>query len=426
MIKDKHLPEPWQERRYHLAVLADRMERDDFRIPFLEAYVQDTGFTCRDVRQRELETPVRMLRMDRPEAETRPLAGRRPLGRVVVFVPRNSLALTLVKAIAASFLMGNDTWVYLPRQLVRTQAIYTDLLERHLPGTRVVRGAPSSAAFLRQCLKDPTVHAIVIYGDDAWIDSYYPMARSHGKKLIFEGPGNDPLVVLADASLPAAVDAAVRAGLNNGGQSCSALERFFVHASIAPAFTEHLRERLRHLRLGPARHPDTDIGPIQSPAVRQRLQRQVQAAVNNGARLVCGGTFLQDDHSGLPICPPTVLDNCTPSMEIVAEENFGPVFPILRFRDARELVPALDATRFGLNASVYGGYDPALDAYLRQCHRNWYWNATSVCPDTLASRFVDGGFRRSGFIWEMADGDYRTRTGRRWLSQELSRPAPST
>jgi succinate-semialdehyde dehydrogenase/glutarate-semialdehyde dehydrogenase len=403
-------------------MLANHMERDAFRAPFLEAYVRDTLFTNQDVRRRELETPVAMLRMDRPEEETALLSGRKPLGRVVVFVPKNSLALTLVKAIAGSFLMGNETWVYFPRQLARTLPIYADLLERQLPGTRVVRNAPSSASFLRQCLKDPTVEAVVIYGDDAWIDTYRPMARTYGKKIIFEGPGNDPMIVLPDAQLQKAVDAAVRAGLNNGGQSCSALERFFVHQSVAPAFVELLAERLRSLRAGPAHHPDTDIGPIQSPVVRQRLEQQLQAAVRAGAKIVCGGTFRQEKESGLPICQPAVLSGCTSTMDIVSQENFGPVFPILTFHDTRTLMPALDATRYGLNAAVFGGYDPALDAYLRQHHRNWYWNATGVCPETLASRFVDGGFRRSGFIWEPAAGDYQVRTGRRWLTVELSHP----
>jgi acyl-CoA reductase-like NAD-dependent aldehyde dehydrogenase len=172
--------------RRHFLRLAQSITQNPFRDDFIRAYVTDTAFTWRDVVKREIETPAAMLRLPRPEADQ--LAGRKPLGKVAILVPKNSLALTLVKAIGGAYLAGNQILVHLPAQLKKTYPIYSQFLTTHLPGVEVSPPESGSADFMRQSLKNPDIRAIVVYGDDAWIHVYHDAAEASGTKLIFEGP----------------------------------------------------------------------------------------------------------------------------------------------------------------------------------------------------------------------------------------------
>jgi succinate-semialdehyde dehydrogenase/glutarate-semialdehyde dehydrogenase len=407
-----------ETRAERLRDLAEGLGDPAFQREFVAAYIEDTGFLAADVLKREIWTPIRLLGL--LARDWAGLAARSALGRVSVVVPKNSLALTLAKAIGSSYLLGNETLVRMPRQLARTTPIYAGLVGRHLEGVRFAPAGESGERFLARALAESD--AVVVYGDDAWIDAYLGPAERHGTKLCFEGPGNDPLVVMPDADLDAAVDAAIRGGLNNGGQSCSAFERFFVHESVAGELGARLAERLGRLKVGPPEDEATGLGPIVSRTLFGRLRGQLDDALARGARLLAGGETIPDLWRGHPALTPAVLLGCTPEMTAVAAESFGPVFPILSFRGEEDLLLPLDATRYGLNAAVYGTCPPGLADYLESHHRNVYYNATQVDPETIATRLIDGGYRRSGFVWERQGADYRLREGPRFLAQELSRP----
>ncbi len=397
--------------------LADQLESSSFIERFVEAYILDTAYVRKDVLSREIKATAALLRMRRSDVQAS--AERIPMGKVVVFMPKNSLGFTLAKAVVSSYLMGNQTIVYFPAQLKRSAAIYGDLIKSNLKGVEIAPFGGSSSKFLRQCLRDPEISTIVIYGDDSWIDAYRDSCAENHKKLIFEGPGNDPLIVMADADLDAAVDGAVRCGLNNGGQSCSALERFFVDERVLEEFSQLLIARLKKLKLGSPYLEETDIGPIDSKIVLARMQRQIEESTRLGAKLLYGGEAQIEPVTGLPMMVPAVLSQCTVDMPVVAEENFGPVFPLLSFSSIDQLLADLDKTHYGLNASVYGTVPVALASYLQGTHRNWYVNSTSVCPMNVSTRLLDGGFKRSGFVWDFT-AEPRIVVGRRSLMMELS------
>ena len=91
-------------------------------------------------------------------------------------------------------------------------------------------------------------------------------------------------------------------------------------------------------------------------------------------------------------------------MRIVAEENFGPVFPVLAYSTLDELMPMLDASQHGLNSAAYGTAPTSLVAWMQASHRNWYLNSTPADASNLPTRLADGGMRRSAFIWEEDQG----------------------
>jgi acyl-CoA reductase-like NAD-dependent aldehyde dehydrogenase len=396
--------------------LINRLKEIELYSPFVDAYLQDTAFTRKEIYRREVLTPVKLLEVILNSNTEK----RRPLGKVAIVVPKNALGIPMAKAVAASHLMGNETLLRLPRQLSRAEPIYRNLLSESLKGIEFSPPTQSAKDFLIECLKAPDIKAIVVYGDEVWIDEYYPLARQTQTKFIFEGPGNDPLIVLPDADLDEAVEGAITCGLNNGGQSCSALERFFVHHAIAEDFTVLLLKRLSQLKLGSPDDLEVDIGPIASSNLVGRIQRQIQDAVDRGAKLLKGGSTIEGIFQGLPILEPTVLSRCTTQMSVVRDETFGPVFPLLWFDETDLLIAMVDDTRYGLNASVYGTCPPELRFYLEKTHRNVFFNSTAVSPENRSQLWIDGGYKRSGFIWEQTAQGYTHREGRRYLTQELS------
>jgi succinate-semialdehyde dehydrogenase/glutarate-semialdehyde dehydrogenase len=406
------------KRKEALHKLAQKLIEPDFVDKFSNAYITDTSFTKKAVLSREIEVPYKLLLL--PKEEESRLYDRDPIGTVVVFVPKNSIGLTLAKAIASSNLMGNRTRIYFPNSLKNTTPIYSDLLKDTLEDIEVIEGGISSAAFMRQSLKDPSVTAIVIYGDDSWIDVYRQMAAETKTKIIFEGPGNDPMIIFPDADISSAVQGAIEGGLNNGGQSCSALERFFVHAECYDKFSIALAGELHKMRIGSVEDMQTDIGPIASRAILSRMSEQIQKSREMGAVLFYGGNQFYDKN-GLPILEPTILTNCSVDMPIVRDETFGPVFPLISFETNDELVRKLDQTKYGLNASSYGSTPEIIRTYLEETHRNVYCNSTAASSCNLSSRLMDGGFKRSGLIWDFSKEEYES-TGRRILTLELSKP----
>jgi succinate-semialdehyde dehydrogenase/glutarate-semialdehyde dehydrogenase len=402
-------------RAYSDPVLGERLIR---------AYVGDTAFRVEDATHRELTTPAALCGL--PVLDNIIPDGAEPLGTVAVVVPRNSVGLTIAKAVVGAWLGGNRVIVRLPNQLRATLPLMQALISDHLPGVLFAPHDISGAAFLQGALSEPDVAAVVIYGDDAWIDAYRPLAERSGKHVLFEGPGNDPLLVVEGADVDAAVAAAIRGGLHNGGQSCSAFERFFVHRSLHDSFVRALVERLSLMRIGPPEDLGAAIGPIGSSRVLHRIVDQIDDAVRAGATLHFGGEVVPDVHSGMPAMVPAVLTGCTAAMTVMRDETFGPVFPIVAFDDDDDLLPAVDATRYGLNAAVFGPSAARHDAWLVERHRNVYLNATPFDRASLPTRIVDGGYRRSGLHWVPVDGALTTRHGPRILANTLVRNSTPT
>jgi len=409
----------YQHRNENLHQLAQKLKSENFTSRFVPAYIHDTAFTHKAVFGREIEVPSKLLTLDRSEENL--LKDRFPLGKIAVLIPKNSIGLTLAKAIASSYQMGNETIVYFPSSLKETAPIYGDLLAETLDHMTIVNGGISSAAFMRQCLKDPEVKAIVIYGDDSWIDVYRPLAEETGTKIIFEGPGNDPMIVFPDANMNSAALGAIEGGLNNGGQSCSALERYFVHESCYASFAEELTRLLKTLKIGSPTDAQTDIGPVGSKVIFSRMNKQIAESLEMGAVSIYGGNTYTESSTDLPLLEPTVLLQCDITMPIVKDETFGPVFPLIPFSSEEDLLNKLDQTKYGLNASSYGSTPERIREYLERTHRNVYYNSNAASACNLPSRLMDGGFKRSGLIWDFS-AEETERTGRRILTLELSKP----
>lgn len=209
--------------------------------------------------------------------------------------------------------------------------------------------------------------------------------------------GKDPLIVLRDADLERAANAAVFGGLFYSGQGCVSVERVYVEEPVAEAFTAKVVEKVAALRQGP--DPEDpgdapmDLGAMTFAPQLERLERQLRDAVARGATIRTGGGRRAD----LPgqCFAPTVVTGVTHEMELMREETFGPILPIMTVKDAEEALRLANDSRYGLAASLFTGDKDRGVALARRLETG------GVCVnDCLATAFMNelpfGGVKESG------------------------------
>jgi succinate-semialdehyde dehydrogenase len=169
------------------------------------------------------------------------------------------------------------------------------------------------------------------------------------KKISLELGGNAPFIVFDDADLDAAVDGAIVAKYRNAGQTCVCANRIFVQNSVYDAFLEKFTEAVQKQKVGPGTEKGVNIGPLINTEALDKVQRLVGNARQMGARVLTGGSALEGT-----FYQPTVLADVRPEMDVMQEEIFGPVAPVLRFSDEKEVVGLANDTPYGLAAYFYG------------------------------------------------------------------------
>ena len=207
------------------------------------------------------------------------------------------------------------------------------------------------------------------------------------KRVVLELGGNSPLVVLEDADIEAASSAGAWGSFLHQGQICLAVSRHLVHESIADDYVKALAERASHLPVGNPATEEVALGPIINEKQVQRVARIVDESVSQGANLVTGGT-----HENL-FFQPTVLGDVTSSMPAFTDEIFGPVAPVITFKDDAEAVELANATDYGLVAAVQSGSQRRAAAVGEQLHAGMvHVNDTTINEEPVAPF---GGFGAS-------------------------------
>ena len=177
------------------------------------------------------------------------------------------------------------------------------------------------------------------------------------KKVSMELGGNAPVIVYDDADLDAALNAAVPTKYANAGQVCVTGDRFYVHESLHDAFVEGFVARAQAIRLGDGLDPAVGMGPLINAGRLAGMERIVAGAVAAGATIATGGNRAPGFNAG-HFFQPTVLTDCTDGMPVMAEENFGPIAAVARFRSEDEVLARANACDMGLSAYAFTR-DPA-------------------------------------------------------------------
>lgn len=287
-----------------------------------------------------------------PDGTTRHLIHKRPVGPCLLITPWNFPLAMATRKIAPAIAAG-CTMVIKPAELtpLSTLLLTRTLEEAGLP-PGVLNVVPTSAAreLTAPLLADDRLRKLSFTGSTAVGRELLKTASDKVLRTSMELGGNAPFLVFDDADIDKAVDGALKAKLRNMGEACTAANRFIVHEDVAQEFSTKLAATMASLTVGDGMDPTTDIGPLIEARARDGVHELVVDAVTHGARALTGGTV--DDRPGY-FYPPTVLVGLDPEARLLNEEIFGPVAPVITFRDEEEAVRLANSTEYGLVAYAY-------------------------------------------------------------------------
>jgi succinate-semialdehyde dehydrogenase/glutarate-semialdehyde dehydrogenase len=287
-----------------------------------------------------------------PSGANKILVVRQPVGVCVLVTPWNFPAAMATRKIGPALAAG-CTVVLKPASdtPLTALAMAAILAEAGVPdGVVNVLPSRSSGKVVSAMLHDPRVRKVSFTGSTEVGRVLLAQAADNVVNTSMELGGNAPFVVFEDADLDAAIEGAMIAKMRNGGEACTAANRFYVSSAVAADFAGRLAERMAALRVGPGTSEDTQVGPLVNEDTVGKVDSLVKAAVEAGATAKTGGA--RPDGPGF-YYPPTVLTDVSPSSAILREEIFGPVAPIVTFDSEEEAVRLANDTEFGLVAYVY-------------------------------------------------------------------------
>ncbi|MEJ5349496.1 MAG: aldehyde dehydrogenase family protein [Desulfosoma sp.] len=285
---------------------------------------------------------------------------------------------------------------------------------------------------MEMALKDPAVSAIIVFGFDANILPYEDAIRQSGKKLFFEGPGQDPFIVFADADMELALEDLIDAKFMMSGKTCTAPKRIFIQAEVYDTFLDAVVERVKRLVVGDPADARTDVAPVASLVAVERIKAQLKETAERGAEVIAGGRIQGR------LVEPTVVKNATDDMLGMREEVFGPVLFTTSFHTAAEVPCRARNHKYGLRAAVFGGGEAASVAqaiagepYCHQVPSDTFGRFGTVAYNQTRSESWRGalitkpigGYGYSGWIWETDPRGFRLKQSPKLFSLETTKPA---
>jgi succinate-semialdehyde dehydrogenase/glutarate-semialdehyde dehydrogenase len=290
-----------------------------------------------------------------PAGGVRNVVTHRPVGVAALVTPWNFPAAMVTRKIAPALAAGCTVVLKPAAETPLTALAVARLLTEAGVPAGVVNVVPSldAPAVVTAWLEDPRVRKISFTGSTNVGRVLLRQAADRVVNSSMELGGNAPFVVTEDADVEAAVQGAMIAKFRNGGQACTAANRFYVHDDVADDFIARLGAAVEALAVGPASDPGTDIGPLITARALAKTEQLVQSAVAAGARVAHRSAVPQGltGHFHAAV----VLADVEPDADIVREEIFGPVAPIVTFTDEDEAVRYANDTEFGLVSYVYTG-----------------------------------------------------------------------
>ena len=267
------------------------------------------------------------------------------LGVISAITPFNHPLNQVIHKVAPS-VATNNRMVLKPTEKTPLAAIIlADVLyEAGLPPEMlsVITGDPKEIA--DEMLTNADVDVVTFTGGVAI--GKYIAAKAVYKRQVLELGGNDPIVVMDDADVGKAAELAAGGSYKNSGQRCTAVKRIFVHDKIAAEFTDALLAKTKAWTYGDPLDPKVDMGTVIDEAAAKLFERRVNDAVAQGARLLHGNVRDGASYS------PTLIDRVRGEMEVVKQETFGPVSPVITFKNIDDAIAQVNSTAYGLSSGV--------------------------------------------------------------------------
>ena len=321
---------------------------------------------------------------------------KEPYGVVACIAPFNFPLLLTAWKVAPAIAAGNAVVCKPPHQNPISGLLLGECYDVLPPGVvNVVTGAGDTGKIL---LNHPGVDMIAFTGSTAVGKQIAATAGAQLKKINLELGGIDPLLVFGDADLDVAVPGAVWARLLNAGQVCTSSKRIYVVESIAQEFTKRAVAHVQTLKVGNPMDPKTDMGPLISADAVDKLEKQVAAVLDEGAKLLVGGKRFQPEGLKGHFFQPTVVAGVKHGGIATTEELFGPVVSIFYVKDANEAIAKANDSEYGLGATIYTkSLELAMKA-MENIKAGSFW-INDPLADNNAAPF--GGMRHSGIGREL-------------------------
>lgn len=277
---------------------------------------------------------------------------KKPIGVVAGILPWNFPFFLIARKAGAALIAGCSI-VIKPAQLTPINCcVFAEVVDKTgLPAGlfNVVTGKGSVVG--HQLAASPKIDIVSVTGSVGAGESIMKDAATNITKVSLELGGKAPVIVFPDADLDLAAQAIVDSRIGNNGQICNNAERLYVHKDVKDALTAKLVEKFKALKVAdPFLSDDVDMGPLVEKRALESVEAKVEKAINQGAKVLCGGHRVGDKGY---FFAPTLLDDCSQDMDIIHEETFGPVLPIVVWDNIEEVISWANDCEYGLASSVF-------------------------------------------------------------------------
>jgi len=271
-----------------------------------------------------------------------------PLGVIAAICAFNFPGVLFSHKAAAALCAGNSVILKPASDTPGATMMMTKLLlEAGVPGNAAQCITGSGSVVGNALVSDPRVAGVTLTGSTAVGVHIAKICASQLKPCSLELGGNDPLVIFDDTDIDEAVAQALGGRIANAGQICCASKRFIVQNTIKEAFARKLADALSGMKLGDPMDPETNVGPVINEKAAATIVSQIETAVREGARVLCGGT-----RSGCFVTPAVLVDVPEDSSVATDEEIFGPVFPVIGFDTLEQAIAIANNSRYGLSSGI--------------------------------------------------------------------------
>lgn len=287
-----------------------------------------------------------------PAGDKRIIAIHQPIGVSLLITPWNFPAAMATRKIAPAIAAG-CTMILKPASdtPLTALAIAGILEEAGLPkGVLNVIPSKRSSTVVPVMMEDDRVRMLSFTGSTQVGRLLLEQAAGTVMKTAMELGGNAPFLVFEDADIDAAIEGVMVAKMRNGGQSCIAANRIYVHEAVADEFSRAFTQAMSSLKIGPGGEPGVELGPVINEGAVEDMAGTVEAATSAGSKIATGGARL--DRPGF-FFPATVLTDVAPDSPILATEVFGPVAPVVTFSSEEEAITMANSTIYGLASYLY-------------------------------------------------------------------------
>jgi acyl-CoA reductase-like NAD-dependent aldehyde dehydrogenase len=273
----------------------------------------------------------------------------RPLGVVGIITPWNAPVNLALGPLVSALYTGNAV-VLKPSPYTPLTTLKLGELIKDIVPAGVVNVLAGGDALGQAMTEHPGIDKIAFTGSVATGKKVYASAAQTMKRLTLELGGNDPAIILDDADPRAIAKKVFFAAFVNSGQVCMAIKRIYAHASVHDALCGALVEEAGRAKLGDGLDPETTLGPLQNKMQYDKVVDLIAYTKRSGARILCGGEIPEGPGY---FVPPTLVTDLADDSRLVTEEQFGPIVPILEYRDLDDAIARANDTPYGLSGSVW-------------------------------------------------------------------------